>query len=410
MIVSARYVQSCLHESAKHKTATPVKSIPVFDYMPLKRHVNKTLPSNREWIDFRKKHNLPKSWMDYGSLELLNEYVREFMTICGFSAKQPLLKLNISSIGYSGRDLHAMAGADGVIYLHIDLTSNEWQIKLCILHEVIHLFMWAKYGIARLVDGDHGPTFKKAYARVANVFWPFLNVSYDEKPEDYGFKSNYVKGKKDYALDAVLNYKLDKHYKTGIWLKRGVMNNPCCRNPPTEGYKHLQSGSFADAYVHPARSAVEIILEENENELIDWSREAMILARAIAPAEAKKHLPEISRLRIDRNTKGELEFIYKMPYYLTATEYHHVDEAEEALEKAYEGKPETTLEKALKSIMDACKRMRQPFNDDIVLGNLSLSKDGTIILRDPIFISASTEGLEKRWKSLGFSIDSGRVK
>lgn len=180
------------------------------------------------------------------------------------------------------------------------------------------------------------------------------------------------------------------------------------KNPPTPGYDNTGSGSYAVAYFYPNKT-VELILTEDEFHNVDWSREVMILARVLAPAEAKKHLPDIRRLRFEQDD-DELEFVYKMPLYSNTCTHDDADSADAAMDNAHSGIVNTTLEKAVKAIIRACKILRLPFNDDIVRDNISHDKDGVLVLRDPIFIEAPAANLAKRWKDLGFVCKASIIK
>jgi hypothetical protein len=189
------------------------------------------------------------------------------------------------------------------------------------------------------------------------------------------------------------------------------------RNPPSHGFDYIGSGCFAEAYQHD--SLVELITKVSlafidigeaikhggiidSNYLcpvVDMSREAMIRAREVAPLKLKKFLPEITRLRIDTDSRGNTEFVYGMPYYdrweyddmakYTYPTKHEFNELETIIWKSitaiYRGsKYSTKLKYGLPKEGYPMARI-----DGGVLSNLSeenegIAKDRTIILRDPL--------------------------
>jgi hypothetical protein len=188
------------------------------------------------------------------------------------------------------------------------------------------------------------------------------------------------------------------------------------RNPPSHGFDYIGSGCFASAYKHDDR--VELIVKVSKDFLdtgeaikhggiidsnclfpvVDMSREAMIRAREVAPSRLKKFLPEITRLRIDTDKHGNVEFVYGMPLYERwsygdCKKYNYPNQREfkdlediiwKSAAAIYRGSKYSTK---LKYSYEEGAPMAKI--DGGELSNLSeqnegIAKDWTIILRDPL--------------------------
>lgn len=142
------------------------------------------------------------------------------------------------------------------------------------------------------------------------------------------------------------------------------------------------------------KSGVVLTLVSDAHELIDLSREVMILAREESPGNnISKHLPEIHRL--DATFDGaKYRFKYVMPIYKPVTDI----EFNFALREIEI--PGTSLNKAISHVISTASEfshiVRRDWRNP---NNLSSSDNWDIILRDPIVVVGSAKLLFSSWRS-----------
>lgn len=189
------------------------------------------------------------------------------------------------------------------------------------------------------------------------------------------------------------------------------------KNPQSPGFEFIGTGQFASAYA--LEKTVEIIVREQRVFLslakeavkfggkrngigdffvYDMSKEAMIVARDLAPENLKKFFPKIERSRLDIDKNGKIEFVYKMPFYKNFTikaalpNKNQLNDIEEtmsnSIRKIYFGSRYNAKLKYDNSggypmaFFDGNIKSETFFSHPD--GNLSISEDGTAIFRDPI--------------------------
>jgi hypothetical protein len=186
------------------------------------------------------------------------------------------------------------------------------------------------------------------------------------------------------------------------------------QNPPSKGFNQCGGGSFANAYRKDDR--VELILRpttwthKDYIERYDLSRELLIIARRKAPPEARKHIPDIKRERIDINDEGGnyAEIVYSMPYYgkmsvKTLSQQKAIHHSYGIPDRA-KGAPQSAI-LAYKAIQEVGIKYSAVF--DLSEVNFSESKDGDLIFRDPFHCAQTgyeSIKLEALWPGDQFAI------
>ena len=188
------------------------------------------------------------------------------------------------------------------------------------------------------------------------------------------------------------------------------------RNPASEGFTPIGSGRRADAFVKG--SVVEIGVKPVDGQY-DLGKEITMLARSLAPARAKKHLPDIQRLRVDREGANNV-YYYKMPYYpdvkwsdavadqadlvRAATrrslpdmdsrwlDYEELDDLQPSLKEAL-----LSLQAAARQLGLVEGRRYDKAGWDPAWPNFSVSSDGQLVLRDFVACESAEKDLAVLW-------------
>jgi hypothetical protein len=198
------------------------------------------------------------------------------------------------------------------------------------------------------------------------------------------------------------------------------------RNPPSPGFVPLGSGSRATAYrqgetVEIGVAPVGLLRGHAVAQLYDLGKEITIRARELADAEAKKYLPALRRLRVDREGKHNV-YYYEMPYYTDSDwsdkSWEQARGLMEALRKSlpnmtqrwlehedYEHVPRAAL-RAVLCLQQAAKELGaavyKESGFDPSADNFSVDKQGHVVLRDLVACDLPEKYIAALWeKTMG---------
>lgn len=163
------------------------------------------------------------------------------------------------------------------------------------------------------------------------------------------------------------------------------------RNPPTSGFTNIGAGAAAKAYRNSDK--VEIITTKNANGFYDASRDIVIEVRKKLPDNLKKYLPNIERIRIDNNGRGDIEFIYLMKFYQVPSKKSDIKNIEfpsndeiSIIEREFQKEFNRAYDKSVNGIeakFDSKYEEDDAGIKDCPLFNLAI-ENGHIIYRDPV--------------------------
>lgn len=194
------------------------------------------------------------------------------------------------------------------------------------------------------------------------------------------------------------------------------------RNPPSPGFVPIGSGSRATAYrqgeaVEIGVAPVGLLRGRAVAQLYDLGKEITIRARELADVEAKRHLPELRRLRVDRERNVNV-YYYLMPYYSDSDwsdeSWQQARGLMDALRKSlldmtprwlehedYEHVPRAAL-RAVLCLQQAAKELGaavyKESGFDQAADNFSVDKQGHVVLRDVVACDLPEKYIASLWE------------
>ena len=149
------------------------------------------------------------------------------------------------------------------------------------------------------------------------------------------------------------------------------------------------TGIYSDyggyARVEFTKKGAYIILTAYEHELVDISREIMIVARKTSPSkEVTRHLPDIKRISVSKYG-SRYQFKYLMPVYFPVTDLEYNFAINEIRDD------NSSLGKTIKHILKTANLFGGIVRKDWKIDNMS--SNWNVILRDPIVMLAKPKDL-----------------